>query len=45
MLDGEIISAPTTNGHFTNGKSQITGDFTAASSKALANQLKYGALP
>jgi len=45
VLDGEVISAPTTNFHFTNGKPQITGNFTANSSKALANQLKYGALP
>jgi preprotein translocase subunit SecD len=45
VLDGEIISAPTTNGHFTDGSSQISGNFTATSSKALANQLKYGALP
>jgi len=45
VLDGEILSSPTTNGHFTNGKSQISGNFTANSSKTLANQLKYGALP
>jgi preprotein translocase subunit SecD len=45
VLDGEILSSPTTNGHFTNGKSQIQGNFTATSSKTLANQLKYGALP
>jgi preprotein translocase subunit SecD len=45
VLDGEILSSPTTNGHFTNGKSQIQGNFTATSAKALANQLKYGALP
>ncbi|MEV7396581.1 protein translocase subunit SecD [Aeromicrobium sp. NPDC092404] len=45
VLDGEILSSPTTNGHFRNGKSQIQGDFTATTSKALANQLKYGALP
>lgn len=45
VLDGEILSSPTTNGHFTNGKSQIQGNFTASSSKTLANQLKYGALP
>lgn len=45
VLDGETISAPTTNGHFTDGTSQISGNFTAASSKDLANQLKYGALP
>jgi preprotein translocase subunit SecD len=45
VLDGEVISAPTTNGHFTDGSSQISGNFTATSSRALANQLKYGALP
>lgn len=45
VLDGETISAPTTNGHFTDGRSQISGNFTAKSSKDLANQLKYGALP
>lgn len=45
VLDGAVISAPTTNGHFTDGTSQISGNFTAASAKDLANQLKYGALP
>ncbi len=45
VLDGEVLSAPTTNGHFTDGKSQIQGNFTAVSARALANQLKYGALP
>jgi preprotein translocase subunit SecD len=45
VLDGEVLSAPTTNGHFTDGSSQISGNFTATTSKALANQLKYGALP
>ncbi len=45
VLDGQTISAPTTNGHFTDGTSQISGNFTATSSKDLANQLKYGALP
>lgn len=45
VLDGEVISAPTTNSHFTNGKPQISGNFTATSAKTLANQLKYGALP
>lgn len=45
VLDGEVLSAPTTNGHFTDGKSQVQGNFTAESALALANQLKYGALP
>jgi preprotein translocase subunit SecD len=45
VLDGEVLSSPTTNGHFTNGESQISGGFTATTAKTLANQLKYGALP
>lgn len=45
VLDGEVLSAPTTNGHFTNGSSQISGGFTQSTSQSLANQLKYGALP
>ena len=45
VLDGAVLSAPTTNGHFVDGNSQISGNFTANSSKDLANQLKYGALP
>jgi preprotein translocase subunit SecD len=45
VLDGRIISAPTTNAVISNGKPQITGSFTETSSKALADQLKYGALP
>lgn len=45
VLDGEVLSAPTTNAHFTNGKSQISGGFTSDTAKALANQLRYGALP
>ena len=45
VLDGRIISAPTTNAVITNGKPQISGSFTQASSKTLADQLKFGALP
>lgn len=45
VLDGRVISAPTTNAVITNGKPQITGNFTQQSSKALADQLKFGALP
>ena len=45
VLDGRIISAPRTNTVITNGKPQITGSFDQASSKALADQLKFGALP
>lgn len=45
VLDGQVLSAPTSQAHIRNGQSEISGSFTAASSKALADQLKYGALP
>ncbi|MEO6943586.1 MAG: protein translocase subunit SecD [Lacisediminihabitans sp.] len=45
VLDGRVISAPTTNAVITNGKPQITGNFTQATAKILADQLKFGALP
>ncbi len=45
VLDGKVISAPTTNAVITDGKPQITGSFTQESSKTLADQLKFGALP
>ena len=44
-LDGYVITAPQTNAVITNGEAQITGNFTAESSKSLADQLKYGSLP
>jgi preprotein translocase subunit SecD len=44
-LDGRVISAPTMNAAITNGKAQISGSFTEDSSKQLAGQLKFGALP
>lgn len=45
VLDGKVISAPATQAAITNGKPQISGGFTQASAKTLADQLKYGALP
>ncbi|MCW4464771.1 protein translocase subunit SecD [Glutamicibacter sp. MNS18] len=45
VLDGTVISAPTTNAVITDGRPQITGGFTEESAQALAEQLKYGALP
>ncbi len=45
VLDGAVISAPATNAAITGGKAQISGNFTQTSSKTLADQLKYGALP
>jgi preprotein translocase subunit SecD len=45
VLDGRVISAPTTNAVITDGRPQITGNFTETTAKALADQLKFGALP
>ncbi|ASN39247.1 protein translocase subunit SecD [Arthrobacter sp. 7749] len=45
VLDGTVISAPTANAVISDGRAQITGNFTEQSSKALADQLKFGALP
>ena len=45
VLDGTVISAPTTNAVISDGRPQISGGFTEESAQALAQQLKYGALP
>lgn len=45
MLDGLIISAPSSNAVITDGRAQITGNFTEESAQALSQQLEYGALP
>ncbi|GAA1654186.1 protein translocase subunit SecD [Microbacterium flavum] len=45
VLDGAVLSAPSMNGVILDGKPQISGSFTQESSKTLADQLKYGALP
>ena len=45
VLDGKVISAPTTQAAITDGKPQITGSFTQTTATTLADQLKYGALP
>ncbi|MEP6650464.1 MAG: protein translocase subunit SecD, partial [Lapillicoccus sp.] len=45
VLDKQVISAPTTQAAITNGQASITGSFTIESARALANQLKFGALP
>ena len=45
VLDGRVITAPTTGGVFTNGEARITGSFTQESAEALSDQLKFGALP
>mgnify|MGYP002759339535 CR=1 FL=1 len=45
VLDGKVLSAPSMNALILDGKPSITGSFTQASAKTLADQLKYGALP
>jgi preprotein translocase subunit SecD len=45
VLDGKVIEAPSVNQAITNGSAEISGSFTADSAKALADQLKFGALP
>ena len=45
VLDDQVISAPRALAVITDGRPQITGNFTEQSAKALADQLRYGALP
>jgi len=45
VLDGQVLSAPTMDGVITNGRAQISGNFTEASASSLATSLKFGALP
>ena len=45
VLDKQVITAPSTNAVIANGQASITGNFTIDSARALAQQLKFGALP
>ena len=45
VLDGLVLSAPASQTPVTDGRAQITGDFTLESGETLANQLRNGALP
>jgi len=45
VLDGKVIIAPSSNVAISDGRAQISGGFTQESSKTLADQLKFGALP
>ncbi|MFI5085601.1 MAG: protein translocase subunit SecD [Actinomycetales bacterium] len=45
VLDGKVLSAPSSQAVINDGNSQITGSFTETSAKQLADQLKFGALP
>lgn len=45
VLDNKVISAPVTQAALCAGNATITGSFTPASAKVLADQIKFGALP
>jgi preprotein translocase subunit SecD len=45
VLDKSVITAPQARAVITDGRASITGSFTVDSAKALAQQLKFGALP
>ena len=44
-LDGQVVSAPRISGPITTPGTEISGSFTQESAAALANSLKFGALP
>lgn len=44
-LDGLVLSAPTSNAVITDGRAEISGNFTLDEAQTLANQLKNGSLP
>jgi len=45
VLDSKVVSAPEIQEAIPGGRTQITGRFTQASARELANVLKYGSLP
>lgn len=45
VLDGQTISYPSLSGPIPGGTAEISGSFNQESATALANVLKYGALP
>ena len=45
VLDSKVVSAPQILEAIPGGRTQITGQFTQASARELANVLKYGSLP
>jgi preprotein translocase subunit SecD len=44
-LDGEVLSAPVIQQPITTATTTVSGSFTQQSAKALADSLKFGALP
>ncbi|MFD5092081.1 protein translocase subunit SecD [Amycolatopsis thailandensis] len=45
VLDTQVVSAPTIQSAILGGQTQITGRFSQAEAKDLADVLKYGSLP
>ncbi len=45
VLDSQVVSAPEIREAIPGGRTQITGQFTEATARELANVLKYGSLP
>lgn len=45
VLDNTVLIAPQSNVVISNGQAQITGGYTQEGAEALADQLKFGALP
>lgn len=45
VLDGQVLSAPRSQAHITDGRMIITGEFTVEEAETLASQLKNGSLP
>jgi preprotein translocase subunit SecD len=45
VLDNEVISTPSVDNPIPGGQAEISGSFTEAEARDLANVLKYGALP
>ncbi|MEU4383918.1 protein translocase subunit SecD [Promicromonospora sp. NPDC023805] len=45
VLDGLVVSAPSSNAAITNGQASISGSFTRDTAATLANQLSFGSLP
>jgi preprotein translocase subunit SecD len=45
VLDSKVVSAPEVREPIPGGRTQISGQFTEATARELANVLKYGSLP
>lgn len=45
VLDNLVVQAPRMNNVITDGRAQISGDFTRESAQTLSSQLRFGALP